>query len=311
MRAALRRNEDGRIDRASAEVVLTVWTGAEVGRVAIQAHFSADFENVACGRPGKVLSSLEEIAERRHHRARGGVECLVKAIGELERWIRVVRRGERRRRARDAQRRFPQKARRNGSRIGKDDVALPVHILHAEAGIDRRLIGIGRRSRKVVVVEAREELSLFSELLIQADRKLIGIGGHLRRNRVGPRLIGTGGIVRQRIARQHGCNLRIDRHRQRIGAAIGVGDGVESGTLGSGRHRKYLRGAQYLAEALILTEIKGLSVTVIQMRKHHRTAVGEAEFIATERRNASRLRDRRMIEVVARVEGRVADKLED
>ena len=82
-------------------------------------------------------------------------------------------------------------------------------------------------------------------------------------------------------------------------------------TLRSPWARHHLRGAQHLAKALVLAEVEGLASAVIEVRKDHRPAIGKAELVAAEGRNAAGRRRRRMIEVVARVEGRVAHKLKD
>ena len=111
-------------------------------------------------------------------------------------------------------RRFENQARRDGARIGSDHVALPVDVLNAKRGIDGRLVGIGGGSGEVVEVEARKELILGGELMIDAQRKLIGVGGDLRRGRVSVRAKRAGGIVGQRIARQHGRDAGIDGDRR-------------------------------------------------------------------------------------------------
>jgi hypothetical protein len=82
-------------------------------------------------------------------------------------------------------------------------------------------------------------------------------------------------------------------------------------TLVRGWHREHLRRAQHLAKALILAEVKRLSATVINMRQHNRSAIGETKFVAPEWRNPSRIYRRRVIEVVARIECGVAQELEN
>src|SRR6185437_628375 len=93
--------------------------------------------------------------------------------------------------------------------------------------------------------------------------------------------------------------------------AVGVIHGVESSALGSCGDGHDLCSSQNLAEALVLHEIKSALAAIIDIRNKNRPAIGETKLIAPERRNSSRVGGRRMIEVIARVEGGIADKLED
>jgi len=56
--------------------------------------------------------------------------------------------------------------------------------LDAEIGIDRRLIGIRRWSIHLVQAEAREEIRLVGNFVIDANRKLIRVGHNLRRSSI-------------------------------------------------------------------------------------------------------------------------------
>ena len=49
------------------------------------------------------------------------------------------------------------------ARVGANNVALAIDVLHAEGRIDGGLVGIGGRARQVVHREAREELILWRE----------------------------------------------------------------------------------------------------------------------------------------------------
>ena len=104
VRAALRRDEDGRVGGAAAEVVFAVGADAEVCGVAIEARLGAELEGVAAGGSGEVLLALEEIAVGLHDRSGGGVEAFKEAVVELDRGVSVVGRGKAGRGARDAER---------------------------------------------------------------------------------------------------------------------------------------------------------------------------------------------------------------
>ena len=124
-------------------------------------------------------------------------------------------------------------------------------------------------------------------------------------------LIGAGGIVGQRIAGQDRGNAGIDGDHEGIDGTVGVGDGVEAGALGSGGQGHDLGGSEDLAEALVLGEIEGALAAVVGVGNEYRAAVGESELVAAEGRNAAGIDGRGVVEVVAGVEGGVADKLED
>src|ERR1035441_8109776 len=124
-------------------------------------------------------------------------------------------------------------------------------------------------------------------------------------------LEGAGGIVRHGIALEHCRNAGIDGHRERIDGAIGIGDRVEAGALGSGGNGHDLCGSQHLAKALVLGEVEGTLAAIVGMGNEDRTAVSEAKLIAAEGRNAARIGRGCIVEVVARIKSRVAHKLED
>src|ERR1700722_13823668 len=103
MRTTLRRNEDGGVNGASAEIIFAVGTDAEVSGIAIQPSFHPGLEGVAWRGPGKAVLALKEITIGGHHRPGGRVESFKEAIDKLQRGIGVVRRGKRWCCARDAQ----------------------------------------------------------------------------------------------------------------------------------------------------------------------------------------------------------------
>ena len=64
-----------------------------------------------------------------------------------------------------------------------------------------------------------------------------------------------------------------------------------------------------MAEALIPAEKEGAITALVDTGQRHRSAKGEAEFIAGEGRDAARVRLRPAVEKIARVERCIAQKL--
>ena len=198
--------------------------------------------------------------------------------------------------------------RRLGPRVPEVHVPLPVHILHAEALINRCLIRIRRRPRQVVVVEPPKKLPLLPQLLVDADRKLIRIRHYIGWRRVSPCPIRACGIIRQRIALQHRGDPRVHRNHQRIRAPVRILHQVLSCALGRGWHRQYLGRSQHLPEPLILTEVKRLP-SVRDMWDHHRPAIREPKLVPLKRWNPPPLHHRGIVEVIPRIERRIPQKL--
>ena len=73
-------------------------------------------------------------------------------------------------------------------------------------------------------------------------------------------------------------------------------------------HREYLRGPQYLTEALVFTEIIGTASAIVNIGDHNRPAVGKSKFIARKRRNAPGVRAAVVIKIIPRIERGIADK---
>ena len=96
-----------------------------------------------------------------------------------------------------------------------------------------------------------------------------------------------------------------------ISVSPGIGGGIQAGAFGGSGNGDHLGVAEHLAEALIFREIERAIAAVVQAWNHHGAAVGEAEFIADERRDAFRLRNGAPVEEVARIERRVAQEFED
>ena len=162
-------------------------------------------------------------------------------------------------------------------------ISLAIHVHDTEARIDSRLVGIRRRSIQIVQRESAEYVVLRSKLIVQTDRELIGIGGHLRGGRVGVRAKRALGKVRQRIPIQDLCDWRVDRHGKRI---VGVGRCINPIPLLLGRHRKDLRRPEHLAKALVLDEIERFFSAIVNVGNNDRTAIGEPELIPFEGRKA-------------------------
>src|SRR6185312_13502894 len=80
---------------------------------------------------------------------------------------------------------------------------------------------------------------------------------------------------------------------------------------GGSRHRHHLRSSKHLAKTLVLNEVKGAIVAVVNVWNENWAAVGKAEFVTSKGWNSSRIGGRRVIKIIARVESRVAYKLED
>src|SRR6202163_3804958 len=113
------------------------------------------------------------------------------------------------------------------------------------------------------------------------------------------------------IAGEHRGNCRIHRYLQRVRAAVRVLHDVLTRSLGCGWYSQDLGRSQHLPESLILHKIERAVSAVIQMRQHDRPAIRKSELISTEWRNSARLRNRWVIEIIPRIEGRVPQKLEE
>ncbi len=223
----------------------------------------------------------------------------------------MVRRGKSRRGPHDAESRIPGEVRRLCAGVAELHVALAVDVSHAEAGVDGGLVGIGCWPCQVVEIEARKKLAFFAELLIDANRKLIRICYDIRRRSIGSGSIRARRIIRLRIPRQHGGDLRVHRDGQRVGRAVGVCHHVLACALGRGGHRQHLRCTEDLTESLVLAEVKRLSAAIIYMWQQNGPAVGEPKLVPLEGGNPSRLDDGRIVEVVSGIEGGVPQELKD
>src|SRR6185437_2089624 len=148
-------------------------------------------------------------------------------------------------------------------------------------------------------------------LLVEADGKLVGIRVDIGGRGIGARSISAGGIVGQRIAGEHGGDLRVDGDLERVGGSVGIGKGVLTGALGHGWDGENLRCSENLAKALILAEVEGAAATVIDAGQQDGTAVGESKLVSAKVRNAARLGVGGVIEIVSRVEGGVAQELKE
>ena len=68
--------------------------------------------------------------------------------------------------------------------------------------------------------------------MIDAQRKLIGIGYNFGRGGIGALSISAGGVVGQGIASQDRGDDGIDRNGERVSGSVGISDGVDAGPLG-------------------------------------------------------------------------------
>jgi hypothetical protein len=128
------------------------------------------------------------------------------------------------------------------------------------------------------------------------------------RGGVGVQAIGTGWIVGQRIAGEDASDCGIGSDDEDV---AGEGAGVEAIAFELSGDRQDLGGAEHLAKALVLAEVKGLAAAVVDVRDDDRAAVGEAEFVAAKWRDSSGIGDGGVVEVVAGVERGVPQELED
>ena len=128
--------------------------------------------------------------------------------------------------------------------------------------------------------------------MVQPQRKLVRIGHHRGGARIGVDPVGTGRIVRERIARENTRDSRIDRNHQRIARERG---GVLACAFLRRRHGKYLGGAEHLAKALVLAKVEGLAGAVVQPAQDDGAAIGKAKLIAAEGRKPARIGDRGVI----------------
>ena len=143
--------------------------------------------------------------------------------------------------------------------------------------------------------------------MIDADGKLIAPRYHLRRRGIGSCSKGPRRIVGQRIRVQYRHNRGTHRDRQRVSGKTG---GVDPLPLGCGWNRKHLGGTEHLAKSLIFPKIKCAAAPIVNVWKKNRAAVGETEFIPNKWRNAPAVQSN-VIEVVARIESRIADKFKN
>src|SRR5215469_17921038 len=144
--------------------------------------------------------------------------------------------------------------------------------------------------------------------MIHAHGKLIGNRRHLGGCGIGSSSERAVGGIRQRISREHSSHSRTYRDRQGI---AGKSAGIDSLPLGRGWHRKNLSCSQHLPETLVLTKVESLVATVVEAGQDDRPSVREPKFITNKGRDSALHDGRGGVEVVARIESSVADKLEN
>src|SRR5258708_1809596 len=134
--------------------------------------------------------------------------------------------------------------------------------------------------------------------MIDADRKLIGAGGHLGGCRIGACAKGSLWFIGERIPRQHGRYRWIYGNGQRVS---GKCSGIDSLPLGERWHREHLRSAQNLPKALILAEIKCLPTAIVNAGKHERSAIGSSKLVANKWRDAAWVESILMVEEISSI----------
>ena len=179
---------------------------------------------------------------------------------------------------------------------------------NTEAGINGGLVRVSGGAEEIVEVESCGEVFVGREHLVDAEGELVGVRDYFGGHRVRVGTVRACRVIGQRIAGENLRDLRSGRNDQRIAWKRGC---VYAKPLGGRGHREDLRCSKDLSETLILPEVEGLATSVVEMGHDDRAAVGEAEFVAPKRWDATGFGDGGMIEVVACVERRVTQELED
>ena len=258
-----------------------------------------------------IVLQLVDVSIRSEDRPVRRIEILKETVRERNRRLRVIRGGKKGRAADISQRSHKCQMRSDCPRITKRRIALMIKKVDAEVGIDRRLVGIRRRSSDLVQTESPEESRLIGNAMIDAHGKLVGVRGDLGRSGIRARSVRSLRLVGQGISGQDTRNRRTHRHSQRIAGSrrsAGKGRCVDSLPLRRRGHGEYLRRPEHLPESLILREIKCFASAVINMWQKKRPAVGHSKFVARKRRNPPPFHGTLVIEIIARIKRRVADK---
>ena len=188
------------------------------------------------------------------------------------------------------------------------EVALVIAVLDAEGTVEDGLVGVGGGADEVVEGGAGEEVIFGAGLMVEAEGELVGGGGDLGGGGVGVETVGALRIVGERVAGEGFGDAGVYGDDERV---AGEGGGVDAGTLFGGGDGEDLGGAEDLAEGLELDEVEGAVATVVEVRDGDGAAVGEAELVAAEGRDAAGADGGGVVEVVAGVEGGVAEELEE
>src|ERR1700682_948388 len=104
-----------------------------------------------------VMFELVQMTEGTKNGAVRSVETYKNAVAEIERGVRVIDGGKKRRAANVAEGCGEAEARRNGACVLHCGIALVIEKTYPEAWVDGRLVWIGDRSVDLVQAEAREQ----------------------------------------------------------------------------------------------------------------------------------------------------------
>src|SRR5580765_4098151 len=109
-----------------------------------------------------------------------------------------------------SKRSFRNQAGRNRARVFHSRIALMIEEPYGEAGIERNLIGIRFRPSDLVQAESGHQVGFVGNTMIDADRKLIGIGVDLGGRFISTSAISSRRVVGQGVASKYGGNRGAD-----------------------------------------------------------------------------------------------------
>ena len=169
MRPARGRNKHGRKRGTSAKRVRAVRIRAEHRRVSIEPKLHAPLESVRSMNVSHVVLQLIDVAVRSEKRSVRRIERLKKSVAKRERHIGVIRGGEDRCAANEAEGSRKAEIRRYRARVAQRRAALMVEEIHAECRVNCRLVRICRRPAHLVEAESAEKIRLVRNPVIHAN----------------------------------------------------------------------------------------------------------------------------------------------
>src|SRR6516165_7038388 len=177
--AAGGENLDRGIRRATTEGVKPVRVDAKDGGVFIQADVRSPLEGVCSARPSHIDLGLIDISVGTENGAARGVEPFIQAIAEGQGRIGGILRWKNRGAAYIAKGGAKVQAGRECTIVVNCDDALVIEEIYTKTGINRGLVRIRGWTVHLVEAEAAKQSGLVREMMVHADRKLIGIGDDL------------------------------------------------------------------------------------------------------------------------------------